>query len=305
MLVVAAALAIELSVAAAQPARQRLVLASDDVELRRALDTELEPWHVSIITAQAPLDATDAEAIALANHARYIVWRERDDLVVYDRDLRLAARRKTRTGAFDRTIAASAAASVKTLMRLPPLDAAPTPAPIPADTGIGVRLDLDVAARSAAGATEARFGVRAAVRPWHSWGWWFGIAGELGTSVDVQNASFKGSWSDWNILATVAYSFELTPAWALDPFVAIGVARSALDGTEQTSPRDETATLLELQAGVIARVHTGRWSIGGGIWGGYLASPPSYAMTQGNSVIFQVPTYELVAGVVIGTEILR
>ena len=88
-------------------------------ELHRALDTELEPWHVTIVTAHAPVDATDAEAIALANDARYIVWRERDDLVVYDRELRLAARRKTRAGAFDKTIAASAAASVKTLMRLP------------------------------------------------------------------------------------------------------------------------------------------------------------------------------------------
>ena len=105
------------------------------------------------------------------------------------------------------------------------------------------------------------------------------------------------------MLATAAYSFELTPAWELDPFVAIGATRSALDGTEQSSARDESATLLELQTGLIARVHTGRWSIGGGIWGGYLASAPSYTMTQGNSVIFQVPTYELAVGVVIGTEI--
>lgn len=290
---------------AAQPASPRLVLAIDDVELRRAFDAELAPWHVTIVTARVPADATDAEAIASSNHARYIVWRERDDLVVYDLELRLAARRKTSAGAFDTTSAASAAASVKTLLRLPPLEAAAVPSSTAAvDSRIGLRLELDAAARRAA-STEARFGAHAMLRPWRSRGWWFGIAGELGTSTNIQNAGFKGSWSDWSVLATAAYSFELTSMWALDPFVGIGVTHSVLDGSEQMSALDDTTALLELQAGIIARAHIGRWSAGGGVWGGFLASPPTYTTTQGNAMVFAVPTYELTLGIVIGTEILQ
>jgi hypothetical protein len=302
-IVVVFVLAIHTHVATAQAAQYTLVLAIDDVELRRALAAELEPWHVTIVTDHAPVDAMDADAIAIARGARFIVWRERDELVVYDRASRLTARRKARAGAFDEAAAASAAASVKTILRLPPF--APAPSPAPTNTDVGVRVDLGAAARSAGGSTEARFGARAAVRIWNTWGWWFGIAGELGTSTEVQNASFKGSWSDWSVLATAAYSFQLTPVWALEPGVAIGVTRSALAGTEQMATRDEDATLLALQASLIVRARLGRWSIGGGISGGFLADAPSYTMSQGAALIYQVPTYELSAGIVIGTEIMR
>ncbi len=145
-------------VAVAQPAQPRLVLATDDVELRRALETELEPWHVTIVMAKAPSDAADAEAIAfLANNARYIVWRERDDLLVYDRELRLAARRKASVGAFDATSAASAAASVKTLLRLPAARRGGiTARRSGGHRGMGLRLDLDAAGRRSAGRRPKR-----------------------------------------------------------------------------------------------------------------------------------------------------
>jgi hypothetical protein len=304
-----AAMLVAHGAAADRMTERRLVLASDDAQLLHALDAELGPWHVQIVVAPPPVasDATSADAEARDHDARFIVWRDGDAIAVYDRDTRALERRRLRNGALDSMAAASAATSVKTIMRLPPPDAEPavaieTPAPLPPSNAPTLRFELDAAARDAAGA-QARFGASASISPWHALGWWFGIAGELGTTSDVQAAGFKGTWSDSRLVALARYAFELSPAWAIEPDVSAGIARSSLDGSEQMATRDESATLAVFDAGALVRYRIGRWSIAAALAGSFTPGAPTYAMTQGSSTIFAVPAFAISGALVVGVDV--
>ena len=66
----------------------RVLLVDSDPELLRALEVSLAPWQLTIIVDARPLtEATAAERAGGAG-ARFLVWRDGADLVVYDQTTR-------------------------------------------------------------------------------------------------------------------------------------------------------------------------------------------------------------------------
>ncbi|HSS01186.1 MAG TPA: hypothetical protein VLM79_29210, partial [Kofleriaceae bacterium] len=166
-----------LAVADASPAAsQRVVLADADPELRHAVEQVLAPWHLAVvIEGPPPTDTAMAEQRADADTARFVVWRDGEQLVVYDRELGSTERRDSRSGVLDAPTAAAAALTIKTMMRLPPPPEVPARAPPaePAPEGrVEVRLEAGVATRLASGdaSTSARLAGAVQLRPWSPWG---------------------------------------------------------------------------------------------------------------------------------------
>lgn len=86
-----------------------VVLADSDPELLHAVESSLAPWKLTIVVDARPIDEATATRRADEAGARFVVWREGDQLVVYDRTTSAAERRPARTGAFDNVSAAAAA----------------------------------------------------------------------------------------------------------------------------------------------------------------------------------------------------
>jgi hypothetical protein len=189
----------------------RVVLADPDPELRHAMEQVLAPWQLEVvIEGLPPADTAMAGQRADADTARFVVWRDGEQLVVYDRELEFAERRDSRSGMLDPPTAAAAALTIKTMMRLPPPPPEvkpPPPIPPEAEPGVELRLRAGVATRIARGGGEvtARFGGAAELRPWSSWGWRIGVAGDAGTSTAVDRASFTGTWKEWAILGVLSW----------------------------------------------------------------------------------------------------
>ncbi|HMG53316.1 MAG TPA: hypothetical protein VK601_07535 [Kofleriaceae bacterium] len=298
---------------AAPSPRQRVVLADPDPELRHAMEQALAPYHLEVvIEGSAPADASIAEQRADADTARFVVWRDGDQLVVYDRELGTTERRASQAGVLDPPTAAAAALTIKTMMRLPPppppapppvQPAPPQPAPEPAP-GIELRLQAGIASRIARGdetSTSVRFAGAAAIRPWPSAGWRFGVAADGGTATSVERAGFKGAWSEWSALAIVSWSYA-RGGWEIEPLVGFGVRRSMLDGLEMMTARSEAATLATARGGVWARWRLARLTVGAGLAADDVFGTPTY--TKGTpAVIFQVPGTALELGGVIAVDL--
>ena len=258
---VAALLVLAATGAAAAAPPDRVLLADPDPELLHAVETSLLPWKLTVVVdAETPTDDTTAHARAALTGARFVVWRERDQLVVFDRDRDASERRPARAGTFDAVSAAAAALTVKTMMRLPPpppeSDVIAGPA-VPTDPGghVEVRIEAGAAARMATGADEG-FGGRALiavmVRPSSRRGWRIGVRGDLGTSTAIDASGFKGTWSDWALLAAASWTYERGP-WELEPWLGAGAARGTLDGTEMSVVRTERTTLATVRGGAYIR----------------------------------------------------
>jgi len=294
-------------------ASQRVVLADPDPELRHAMEQVLAPWHLEVvIEGPAPFDAAMAQQRADADTARFVVWREGEQLVVYDRELGFTERRASGAGPLDPPTAAAAALTLKTMMRLPPPPTAPESAPPPAAAvergrarGIDVRIQAGIAARFARGGdadTTARFGAAVAIRPWPSAGWRFGLAGDRGTSTAISRASFNGTWSEWALVGLVSWSHALG-AWEFEPYAGGGIRRSALDGTEMNDPRSEAATLATARGGLWVRWRWSRWTLGAAFAFDRSFGTPTYSKNVGAAEIFQVPATALELGSVVAVEL--
>ncbi|HUJ59696.1 MAG TPA: hypothetical protein VLX92_14425 [Kofleriaceae bacterium] len=295
----------------------RVVLADGDPELRRAIALSLRPWRIDLVVDPAPPgDVAAARARADQHAARFVVWRERDQLVVYDRDTDLAERRTAHAGALPPRDAAAAALSVKTMLRLPPPPPDDSPPPPPAapavvatapadDGGPGVRVDVAGTVRVAHGLdteTSARLGLGAMLRPWPEHGWRFGALGELGGDAAVDRAGFKGTWSDWQVLAAASWTYA-AGAFELEPWAAAGVQRSTLDGSEMMFARREVATLATVRGGGTVRYRLGRWTIGAEVGLEAVLGTPTYTKTGAAAQIFEVPGVAGFAGLVIGCDV--
>jgi len=290
-------------VAAAEP---RVVLADPDPELRRAIEASLRPWRITVVVAPPPATPQDASARADADAARFVVWREGDELVVFDRESRVAERRPARAGSFDPIGAAAAALTVKTLLRLPPPDAA-EPAPAPrGETTPGYRVQVGGALRLASGldtTAGARATVVGAIAPWGG-AIRFGLVADLGAAATIARAGFQGTWSDWAILGFASVTLA-RGAWELEPAVGAGIERSALTGVDQGTTRDERATLAVLRAGATGRRRFGRITVGAELAASAALGTPTYMKVQGNADIFEPAPFSISLGLVVAADLGR
>jgi hypothetical protein len=276
--------------------RLRMVLADPDPELRRAMELALAPYRFEVvIEGAAPSDASLAQERADADTARFVVWREGAQLVVYDRELGTTARRDSQSGVLDPPTAAAAALTIKTMMRLPPPpppeQPAPPPSPAPDESGIEFRLQAGLATRiehtDETTATE-RFGGAITVRPF---GWLdlrIGVAVDGGAGTDVDRASFKGTFSDWSVLGVVGWTVARGHL-EVEPHIGFGVRRATLDGAEQGTPRTETATLTTARGGAWARLRYTHFAVGVSLAVDDVFGTPTYTKTSTPAVVFQVP----------------
>jgi hypothetical protein len=275
-------------------AQQRVVLADPDPELRHAMEQALAPYHLQVVLeGPAPTDIAIAAQRADADTARFVVWRDGAELVVYDRELDSTERRASQAGELDPPTAAAAALTIKTMMRLPPPPPPDEPAPPPAAAGSGVELRVQAQiasriARSDETLVSSRYGGALAIRPWPGAGWRFGIAADTGSATGVDRASFKGTWSEWAALGIISWTFA-RGAWELEPHAGIGVRRSTLDGAETAAPRSETATLATARAGVCARWRLSRFTVGATLAVDAVFGTPTYTKIDSPAVVFQVP----------------
>lgn len=286
-----------------RPTPARVVLADPDPELLRALQSTLAPWRLEVIAEPTPpADEDDAAARATARRARFIVWRQEGGLYVLDRERGATDERDTADGPLDPVGAASAALSVKTLMRLPPPppDDGPTGDPGDPDArgGLELRGQATLAARIALGST-AELGGRVLpavlVRPLPHIEWRIGLTADVGSPASIQRASFKGTWSDWAVVALTSFTLH-GGRWDLEPQLGAGVLRSSLDGTEMSAGRHEAATLALLRAGVTARRRFGRWSVGGLVGADSVLGTPTYTRVGSTAEIFRVPAFSIAVG---------
>jgi hypothetical protein len=294
----------------APAARQRVVLEDPDPELRHAMEQALAPWHLQVVIEDSPpTDAASARERADADTARFIVWREGAQLVVYDRELGSTERRDSRSGMLDPPTAAAAALTIKTMMRLPPLpkemSVPVSPAATLADPGLEVRVQIGAATRIAHGtATDIteRFGGAVELRPWASSGWRFGLAGDGGTATSVFRAGFKGTWSEWTLLAGASWTY-VRAAWEFEPHAGIGVRRSSLTGAEMGLARNETAMLPTARGGVRVRWRLARWTFGVALDVDGSFGTPTYIRIDSPADIFQVPRIGVELGTVIAVDL--
>jgi hypothetical protein len=292
-------------------ARQRVVLADPDPELRHAMEQVLAPWHLEVvIEGPPPSDTAMAAQRALADTARFVVWRDGDELVVYDRELAFTERRDSRSGTLDPPTAAAAALTIKTMMRLPPppvevpapAPSAPAPAPEP---GIELRIQAGVATRIPSGGDSgvtARFGGAVELRPWSAWGWRIGAAGDAGRSTSVSRASFTGSWREWSVLGTVSWTYA-RGAWEIEAHAGAGVRHSTLAGTEMGTARSESDTLATARGGGAVRWRFTRWTLGAVLDIDRSFGTPTYSKNVGAAEIFQVPAAAAQAGLAVGVDL--
>ena len=298
---------------AAPAARQRVVLADPDPELRHAMEQVLAPWQLEVvIEGPPPTDTAMAQERADADTARFVVWREGTELVVYDRELGFVERRDSQAGVLDPPTAAAAALTIKTMMRLPPPpETAPPPAAPPPEPGVEFRLQAGLATRlTHASGTDtstgtdaiARFSGVAQIRPWAAWGWRFGIAADAGGATAIDRASFKGTWSDWAVHGLVSWTYAIG-RWELEPYAGGGVRRGSLDGTEMQDPRSESALLTSARGGVWVRFRLARFTIGAAFDLDETFGTPTYNKRNSPADVFQVPATGVELGAVIAVEL--
>jgi hypothetical protein len=293
---------------AAPLAQQRVVLADPDPELRHAMEQALAPWRLEVvIEGNAPTDASLARERADADTARFVVWRDDAQLVVYDRELGTIERRDSQAGVLDAPTAAAAALTIKTMMRLPPPPPPeePAPPPAPEPSGIEIRMQAQLATRISQGGNadaSMRFGGVLAIRPWVGAGWRFGVGGDGGTATTVDQASFKGTWRDWSAFGFVSWTYAYGP-WEIEPHGGLGIRHSTLDGAEMGTPRTETATLTSARGGVWLRFRYLRATLGIALDADDTFNTPTYMKTVGAAPIFQVPGIGYELGAVIALDL--
>ena len=269
---------------------ERVLVADSDPALRDAITKSLAPWKIDVVLdAVAPADA--GEAATRAN-VRYVVWRDGDELVVFDRDTGQAERRAGHAGSLDALGAAAAALSVKTMLRLPPLETHVAVPVTPADeTSSELRLEAGAGSRFEYGLDSnvaLRFFAGAAFRPWQDSGWRFGALGDFGASATVVQAGFHGRWTNWALLGSASWA-ATTGAWEVGPWLAAGIEHSSLTGDEMGMTRSEEAILFALRGGATLRYHVGDWSVGGVLAIEGLPATRTYTKLAAPAQVFEIP----------------
>lgn len=239
----------------AAPARAEaktvLVLGSDP-SFRSAMSVALSPWSLRVVPTEQPAPpavlpraAHDAQTLAQRFHAAGVVWITSEGgeaaLWAYDPATEQVVSRPLATPPpFDAPTAASAALTVKTLLRAstvappeerlgaevarppppvegPPPPAAETPRPAEAPRGAAGQLEVGFAARAVAGDVDARASVGGAL--------WLGASRRLGVGASVRfgpglgvdGDRFRGRFDEIGIAPTLRTSLPLGSVVAVEP----------------------------------------------------------------------------------------
>ena len=145
------------------------------------------------------------------------------------------------------------------------------------------------------------------MRPTPALGLRLGLAGDLTTASDVERFGFKGTWSDWAVVAVATWSWSVG-RFELGPTLGVGMSRSHLDGEIGMVPRAESATLPVLRGGFSVRWPFGAWSIGASLDAEIALGTPTYTKDQGMgnpTSLFEVPGFSAVAGVFAAADLGR
>jgi hypothetical protein len=281
----AAALMIACATAAAsgRAGAETLVMVSPPAELDAAVRTSLAPWRVKIIVVDLA-SGTPAE-LALAQGAGFVVWRDADELVLWDAQAGVGERRDIPAD-LDDANAAALALSIKTWMHLgapPPPGGGDTIGDEPADDGSGgtgatgatgdvhgtvplpvpvpvpvppaaplapPRLRVEAAAGTRANMTdEGRAVFRAAVAAITRTGPLdVSLQLELGPSQATADAVAEGDLSTIDVSVHARYGVSMTPSITLTPSAGLVLVRSAFSGVDsmqRTFAASDTAPALD------------------------------------------------------------
>lgn len=283
------------------------MLVDPDPELLRAMTTALQPWKLEVIADASPIDEIGATERADALRARFVVWRSGTDLVVFDRERGDVQHRDVAAGALDPVDAASAALSVKTLMRLPPPEEMDRPPPPIATSGLELRLQVGTAVRIASGQASGRLAGTAMVKPIAALR--VGVMGDAGTGDDFKIASFSGTWSDWSVLAIASWTFTRGKL-EIEPWLAGGLTRSHVRAATMGAMAesiDERDTLAAVRVGGAVRYRVARlWTVGASLGVEGVAGTPTYTRTQpADKELYEVPALGFASGIVVAVDLGR
>ncbi len=291
--------------AVAAPRSTRVVLVDPDPELLRAMTTALQPWKLEVIVDASPIDEIGATERADALRARFVVWRSGKDLVVFDRERGDAQHRDVAAGALDPVDAASAALSVKTLMRLPPPEEMDRPPP--PTSGPELRVQVGTAARIASGQISGRLVGTVMVKPIAALR--VGAMVDAGTRDEFKIASFTGTWSDWSVLAVASWTIARGKL-ELEPWIAGGITRSHVGATSMGAMAesiDERDTLAAVRVGGAVRYRLARlWTVGASLGVEGIAGTPTYARPKpDDKELYEVPALGFAVGLVVAADLGR
>lgn len=228
---------------------ETLVMVSPPPELDAAVRSSLAPWRVKIIVID--MAAGSPAELALTQGAGFVVWRDDDELVLWNASGGVGERRDIPPG-LDDASAAALALSIKTWMNLgapPPPDVAfvedppPPPPPPPIDDGPAVhamtpaprplmRIDAATGVRANTGdhgRTDLRVALAAGVRlgPIDAL-----LAVELGPSHPASAVNGTGELSTLVVGAHARWPIALSPALSIAPGVGVVLARNAYAGVD-------------------------------------------------------------------------
>ncbi len=294
----------------------RVVLVGGGAELDRAARVALSSWNVTVVSADGLVpDAADAEglaALATRFEGRGIAWFARgtkgNTLYVYDATTkRTTSREISGSPPFDELGAASAALSLKTLLRTsdlaPPEERTNAPAPTPPAPNVAprpyrppedepaARHDLlegsvSLGARTLAASVMPRLGVSVRAFAGHATALGISARADFGTTRSVTGANIDASLSTFD--GSVAARLRLVPGSrvSVEPFAGLGAHLTHLSGTVKSSIEVSSERLdFSFDTGVFAGIRLApRITLGGEVAAAWMTRRQRYTV-EGTPVL--------------------
>lgn len=255
-----------LAAAARTADAETVVLVDVPTRVEAAVRASLAPWGVDVVVvAPAPEEYAPGQ-VALAHHASFVVWRQGDELILYDAALATEERRAVAVDPDDAE-AAAVALSIRTWMGLGATEGDPScpggvcPRPPPrrwlVEVSTGARFDP-----AGLGGADFRYGLAGGHRRGRLEA---GLRVDLG--MDREGVAFgqQGAWAVASFGAWGRVRLQAPRAIEVLPGVGVGFVHTAFTSQKaQQGQRDidESTSAFALDAEVAARRTVGRLSFG-------------------------------------------